>query len=1086
MKKVLFTALAAILCAVAVANETPRWLRQNSISPDGSRVAFVYQGDIWMVPAAGGEAVQLTTNPAHDTEPLWSPDGQYVIFASYREGSKDIWAVSIKGGAPKRLTDYGGAQTPFAVSADGKIYFGAFYQMSATSSAFPKGAPTLYGIDFAKALAAPNGNLPVPERVSSERAWSVAVNKAGVILYEDYVTPEDPYRKHHTSSAAHNIWKLENGKYTKLTDFIGEDRSPVFAPDGVHYYYLSERSETAVEPNGWAADANVWKSDINGAAPVRVSSFKDNPVRYLSISNDGTLCYSWNGDLYTQKEGSEPKKLEISIRKDEFQREHTYRIASSLSGLTGFDASPNGKEVAVVCRGDVYVTPFELGDTRRITDTPEAERDVCFGKDGRSIFYSSERDGEWAIYKTELTDKKDKLFTFSTEFKEERITPKGQICFAPQVSPDGKWLAYLRNRTAIVVCSTDGGKEKVLLPEGVNYSYSDGDLSFEWSPDSRYILSNYQGDQRMYNDDVCLIEVETGKLTDLTLSGYSNDNFKWALGGKAMTFTSDKLGYRSHGSWGAEGDVFIMFFDEEAYNKFTRSDDLNKIEDLLKDDKKAAKEKKKEEKEAADSTKTKKPEKVELELEGRFDRIVRLTRNSGRLGDYYLTPDGKKIYYSVQLEKGRDLVCVDLKDGSVKVVKKGFGGFFAPSRDGKNLFVITRLGVAKADPKNLSTKSISFRGEFEFFPDKEREYIFEHCWRLVKEKWYVADMHGVDWAKVGENYRQFLPYITDNFAFRELLSEMLGELNGSHTGARYGGSAVGTGHLGVIFDESYTGKGLKVKEFLPNSLLKAAAPEMKEGDLILSVEGKAIEPGTPWYRALARKHGKRIILGIKADGKKKDILVTPSSNDTEALYQRWVRNNEKRVEQLSGGRVGYVHVRGMNSASFREVYSKALGKYRTCDALIVDTRNNGGGWLHNDLATFLDGKKYTERKVHDVYMAPEPYDKWVKPSCVVVCEANYSDACGFPYCYRALGTGKIIGAPVPGTATSVWWETQVDNSLVFGVPQIGSWSVANGRYLENLQLVPDIVVYNDPESVERGEDKQLEAAVAEMLKEIGK
>ena len=174
----------------------------------------------------------------------------------------------------------------------------------------------------------------------------------------------------------------------------------------------------------------------------------------------------------------------------------------------------------------------------------------------------------------------------------------------------------------------------------------------------------------------------------------------------------------------------------------------------------------------------------------------------------------------------------------------------------------------------------------------------------------------------------------------------------------------------------------------------------------------------------------------------------------------------------------------MNSASFREVYSKALGKYRTCGALIVDTRNNGGGWLHNDLATFLDGKMYTKREARGVYMAPEPYDKWVKPSCVVVCEANYSDACGFPYCYRALGTGKIIGAPVPGTATSVWWENQVDPSLVFGIPQIGSWSVSNGRYLENLQLEPDITVYNDPESVARGEDKQLEAAVAEMLKEI--
>lgn len=1079
MKKFIAVFAAAIFCAAAFANETPRWLRQNAISPDGSTVAFVYQGDIWTVPATGGQAVRLTTNPAHDTEPRWSPDGKYVVFASHREGQKDLWAVSVNGGSPKRLTDYGGAQSPYAVSKDGKILFGAYYQELASSSAFP-GYATLYSIDLARALAADNASLPVPVRVASVRVGAADINAAGVILYEDITSPEDPYRKHHTSSAARNIWKLQDGKYTKLTSFIGEDRTPVFAPDGVHYYYVSEQSETPVAENGWAGDANIWKSDINGAAPVRVTSFEKNPVRYLSISGNGVLCYSWNGDLYTQKEGSAPVKLEISISKDNNQREHTYRVTTS--GLNGFSASPNGKEIAVVSRGDVFVTPLELGDTRRITDTPEAERGVAFGKDGRSLFYASERSGEWAIYKASLTDKADKMFTFTTKVKEERITPEGQVCFQPSVSPDGKWLAYLRNRTALVVCSTSGGKEKVLLPEGVNYSYSDGDLQFEWSPDSRYILSTYQGEQRMYNEDICLIDVESGEVTDLTQSGYSDGNFKWAMGGKAMTYTSDKAGYRSHGSWGAEGDIYIMFFDDEAYVNFIRGEDLEKIEGLLKDDKQAAKDKK----QAAKDSTSKKPAKLNLELDGRFDRIVRLTRNSGRIGDYLLTPDGKKLFYSVQLERNMDLVQVDRKDGSIKVIKKGFGGRFIPSADGKSVYVVGGSGVTKADPNNFSTKGVSFRGEFEYFPEKEREYIFEHCWRQVKEKWYVSDMHGVDWAAVGENYRQFLPYITDNFAFRELLSEMLGELNGSHTGGRYGAASGNVGHLGVIFDEDYTGKGLKVKEFLPYSNLRRYAPEMKEGDLILAIDGKEVEAGTPWYRALAQKSGKRILITVKAGGRQKDVLITPSGSDSEGYYQRWVRNNEKRVEELSGGRVGYVHVRGMNSASFREVYSKALGKYRTCDALIVDTRNNGGGWLHNDLATFLDGKLYTERKARGVYMAPEPYDKWVKPSCVVVCEANYSDACGFPYCYRALGTGKIIGAPVPGTATSVWWETQVDPSLVFGIPQIGSWSVANDRYLENLQLVPDIVVYNDPESVARGEDRQLEAAVAEMLKEIGK
>ncbi|MBQ7750764.1 MAG: PD40 domain-containing protein [Bacteroidales bacterium] len=1081
MKKVILAAVAAFVTILSLANETPRWLRQSSISPDGKTVAFVYQGDIWLVPSEGGEAVQLTTNPSHDTEPLWSPDGKYVVFASYREGQKDIWAVSADGGRPRRLTDYGGDETPYAVSSNGKVIYRAYYQELASSSAFP-GASNIYSIDLNGALNAAPGKLPVPERIAPVKTFSADINADGVILYEDYVSPEDPYRKHHTSSAAHNIWKIQNGVYTKLTSFIGEDKSPVFAPDGVHYYYLSEQDLTPVEPNGWAADANVWKSDINGSAPVRITSFKNNPVRFLSVSSNGVLCYSWNGDLYTQKEGGEPVKLPVTIKKDRTEREHTYQVTSG--GITDFAASPNGKEIAVVSRGDVFVTPLELGDTRRLTDTPEAEREVAFGEGGRTLFYSSERNGEWAIYKRELSDKKDQTFTFSTGSGEKRITPEGEVCFQPSVSPDGKWIAYLRNRTALVICSTDGGKEKVLLPEGVNYSYSDGDLSFEWSPDSRYILSTYHGGGRLYNEDICLIDVSTGELTDLTESGYSDGDFKWAMGGKAMTYTSDKAGYRSHGSWGAEGDIYIMFFDDEAYVKFTRGEEMDKIENLLKSDKQQAKDKKKEEKK--DSSATGKPEKLKLELEGRFDRIVRLTRNSGHIGDYFLSPDGKKLYYTVRLESGFDLVCVDRKDGSVKVIKKGFNGRLIPSPDGKSVFVVSGNSISKADPSNFSTKNISFRGEFEYDAAKEREYIFDHCWRQVKEKWYVPDMHGVDWAAVGENYRQFLPYITDNFAFRELLSEMLGELNGSHTGGRYRGPSERVGHVGVVFDEEYTGKGLKVKEFLPDSPLKLSAPQMKEGDLILSVEGKEIESGTPWYKPFSRTSGRRIILRVKCSGKEEDIIVTPTGSDTEGYYLRWVRRNEKRVEELSGGRVGYVHVRSMNSASFREVYSKALGKYRNCDALIVDTRNNGGGWLHNDLATFLDGKLYTERKARDVFMAPEPYDKWVKPSCVVVCEYNYSDACGFPYCYRALGTGKIIGAPVPGTATSVWWETQVDPTLVFGIPQIGSWSVSNGRYLENLQLVPDIVVYNDPESVARGEDRQLEAAVAEMLKEINK
>ena len=1084
--RILSTLFAALLfAATATAAVTPRWLRQNAISPDGSKIVFVYQGDLFTVPVQGGQATQLTSNPAHDTEPVWSPDGKYVVFASYREGSKDIWAIPAEGGTPQRLTTFGGRETPLTVAPDGALYFSANIQEDTRSSVFP-GDSKLYSIPLQKAIEAAKAGkrFPAPKQVFSFEIGNLSVNKEGTFLYEDIKGYEDEFRKHHTSAVTRDIWQKKGGEFTKLTVFPGEDRNPVWAPDGCRWYYLSEQGGTRrggpdgalvdnPQADDWGGDSNIWSSD-----GVQITHFAKNPVRFLSIASDGTLAFSWNGDLYTLKAGEEPNKLDISLTKDKPEKEHIWKTISSMGDVS---ISPDGKEIAFISRGDVYTTTVDLSDTRRITFTPEQERVVSFGKDGRSLYYDSERAGEWGVYKMELKDKKDAHFTFSSGFSEKRISPEGETCFQPQASPDGEKIAYLRNRSEIVVAGADGSRPRTLL-KGANASYADGDMPFSWSPDSRSILTTYQGGGRMYNDDIALIDVESGELTDLTESGYSDGDFRWALGGKAMTWESDKAGYRSHGSWGAEGDIYIMFFDDEAYCEFNKSEDVEKIEKFVQ----TPKDKKNEDKEdAKDSSKAAKgkPDPIKLELSRREDRIVRLTRNSGRLGNHWLTPDGRKLYYSVRLEKTYDLCCLDIRKGDVKVVSKDILGRFFPAPDGKSFYVLDGGGLKKIEVGKDKAEPVRFDGEYEYFPALEREYIFDHCWKQVREKFYDANMHGVDWAAVGENYRQFLPFITDNYAFRELLSEMLGELNGSHTGGRYrDGSGVSVGHFGVIFDDSYEGPGLKIREFLPGSSLLTAAPSLKPGDIITSVDSREIPSGEPWFEALERKSGKRILLGIKASGKDMRVYIKPSGSDSDAAYTRWVRHNEEMVKQLSGGRIGYVHVQGMNSPSFREVFSKALGKYRDCDALIVDTRHNGGGWLHNDLADFLNARLYTERHPRGAGMSPEPYDKWIKPSCVLVCEDNYSDACGFPYLYRALGIGKIIGAPVAGTATSVWWEYQVDRSLIFGIPQIGSWSIMEGRFLENDQLEPDILVYNDPASVEAGRDLQLEAAVTEMLK----
>lgn len=1082
MKKIVLTLSALAFCAVSIASaaSAPLWLRRNCISPDGTKIAFCYQGDIFVVDVNGGRASQITTNPAYDSDPIWTPDSKNIIFSSTREKSKDIFITSIEGGTPRRITDYTGSETPLAVLKDGSILFSANIQQDTEYSGYP-GDAQIY-------MVSQDGGRP--QRVTSLPIASLSVNESGVVLYEDIKGYEDPFRKHHTSSVTRDIWMYSpatgskkdekgfsidgKGTFTRLSSFEGEDRNPVFAKDGDTYYYISEK-------NG---SFNIYRSSISRPEEsVQVTFNEKHPVRYISVADNGTIAFSFDGELYTVQEGKEPVKVGIEISKD--SNERLLNRTSVSMGITAMDVSPNGKEVAIVARGDVFVTSIEYNTTRRITNTPEQERNVCFSKDGRTIYYSAERNGEWGIWATSLSEKDDKYFTYSVKMEEKRITDPGQTCFQPSVSPDGEWIAFLRDRTEIVIKNLKSGKEKSLL-KATNYSYTDGDQSFEWSPDSRYILCNYQANGGWNNEDVALINIENGEIKNLTESGYTDTNFRWAMKGKAMTWMSDRAGYRSHGSWGAEYDVYVMFFDGKEYMKFLRDEEDEEIEKLLTDEKKAKKEEKKEEK---DSTKAeKKAEKLVLDLENIQDRIVRLTRFSGRMGDCYLSDDGSKLFYIVRLEKSYDLCVLDTKEKSVKVLSKGVSGSMYPSRDGKYIYMLSRTGISRIDVKSESKKSISFKGEYDYRPAQEREYMFNHIWKQVQEKFYDPQIHGIDWAGYRDAYSRFLPYIDNNYDFQELLSEMLGELNGSHTGARYRsmtGLSIGT--LGVLYDEAYKGDGLKIKEVLKGGVMAIADPEIKEGDIITAINGTEIKAGESWYDLLQGKAGSKILLTVKKGGKKTtELYVEPSYSDYTELYKRWVRRNEKLVEKLSGGRVGYVHVEGMDSDSFREVYSKLLGKYRTAEAVIVDTRHNGGGWLHDDLATLLSGQAYIRFEPRGQYASTEPYNKWTKPSCVLIGEDNYSDASGFPYVYKTLGIGKLIGAPVPGTMTAVWWESQIDPTIIFGIPQVGSVGIKEGRYLENMQVEPDILVYNDPASVLNGEDRQLEAAVQEMLKEIDK
>ena len=1081
MKKTFLTLAALFATAMMLsAEDSPLWLRKNDISPDGSKIAFTYKGNIYVVSADGGKASQITTNPSYDSDPIWTPDGNSIVFSSYREKSKDIYVVPAEGGSPKRLTSHTGNETPLEVLKDGSVLFTANIQPDAQYGDFP-GSAQLYRVSQEGGKPVLVTSLPISNISVTEDAEGTHV------IYEDYKGYEDALRKHHTSSVTRDIWQYVpdasaegfkitgNGKFNKLSGFIGEDRNPVFLPGTQKYFFLSEEDGTL----------NVYSASLKGEGkPEQLTSFRGNPVRYISVSQNGTLCFSYNGELYTMKEGAQPEKVAVKIVTDQIESPVQDRTISS--GARSMAVSPDGKEVAVVLRGDVYVTTTDHSTTKRITNTPQQERDLSFSKDGKTLYYSSERNGHWGIWATSLADKDDKYFTYAVKMEEKLVTKPGETCFQPQVSPDGKSIAYLKDRTAIAVMNLKSGDEKIILDRSINYSYQDGDQSFAWSPDSRYILCNYQANGGWNNEDVALIDVESGNITDLTESGYSDGNFKWALKGKAMTWTSDKAGYRSHGSWGAENDIYVMFFDGKRFAEFKKDKEDRAIAEMLKSDTEKKKEDKKEKKDSAKAEK--KAEELVLDLENRKDRIVRLTRFSGRLGDHHLTQDGKKLYYSMRLERSMDLCMLNLEDNSIKVVAKGVSGAIYPTADDKYMYMLSGGSISRISTANGSRETISFSGNFEYKPAGEREYMFDHIWKQVKEKFYMPDLHGTDWEGHYVNYKRFLPHIENNFDFQEMLSELLGELNGSHTGARYQyRSGLNTANLGIFPDHDYNGDGIRIKEVIKGGTLYIADPEIKAGDVITSINGTEIKAGTDWYPLLRMQGGKKMALTIKKGGKKEaEMYVEPAFTDIPQLYNRWVEQRAQMVKELSGGKIGYVHVEGMDSESFRRVYSDLLGKYRTCEAVIVDTRHNGGGWLHDDLATLLGGTGYIRFEPRGQYIGTEPYNKWTKPSCVLMGEDNYSDACGFPYVYRALGIGKLIGAPVPGTMTAVWWENQIDNTIVFGIPQVGALGVKEGRYLENMQIEPDILVYNDPASVLRGEDKQLEAAVAEMMKTIQK
>jgi Tol biopolymer transport system component/C-terminal processing protease CtpA/Prc len=1064
----------AFASAAMAADKNEEWFLHSSISPDSKTIAFSYKGDIYTVPANGGTARPLTIHSDWDGHPVWSRDGEQIAFASDRSGNLDVYVMPASGGKATRLTYHSSNDIPQDFSKNGKeVLFISSRMDSKQSTLFPTSRLT-----ESYTVSVKGGT---PEMLSTIAASELQYSpKGNQVLYRDEKSYENQFRKHDVSAFARDIWlqDIKSGKHTQLTTFKGGDHNPVWK-DKNSFYYTSEEKSGAF---------NVWQANLNGSNKKQITTFKQHPVRSLSISDNGTLAFVHHGSVYTSKNGS-PKHVKITIANDIQEDE---LLPLSLGGkISEYSVSPDGKEVAFIARGEVFVASTEFKTTRAITNTPEQERSVSFHKDGKTLLYAAEREGHWGLYETSIANESEPYFFAATTLKEEVVHLADSDSFQPVYSPNGKKIAFLANRDEVQVIDRESKKVNVALGKEHNYSYADGDISFAWAPDSYWMTASFSPRSRLFVNNIGVFPSDGSvQPKDISLSGYNNGNPTWHKDGEAVLWWSARFGKRSHGSWGRDGDVLAAFLTQDSYDKFRMSKEEYELQKELETKEEKASEKENDDSKEEDADKAEEQKPVNIEWDDIESRTVRLTVHSSNLGEAYLTKDTKALYYFARFEKGYDLWRQSIRDRKTELVAKlnARSASMSFSEDGKKIFILADGQLKQGDVgKKISLKLISANPVMELKTASERAFMFDHSWRVIKDKFYRDDFHGIDWDDVGESYRKKLSSIGHGRDFANMFAEMTGELNASHIGSSYRPKSTSTndstGRLGLFFNYS---KGLLVEEVLAKGPFDKASSKVKAGDKLTAVNGVKLGKTQNLFKLLNHTVSKRVRFTFEtAKGKRFEEVIKPASTRTinNLLYERWVSTREALVDKLSNGRLAYVHVRGMNDPSFRTVYSSLLGKHFDKEAVVVDTRFNGGGWLHNDLAKLLSGNEYFTMHVRGRKYAGDPMDQWGKPSVLLINEGNYSDAHAFSYTYDELNLGDIVGMPVPGTMTAVWWETGISGDFRAGVPQVGMKDT-KGNYLENNQTMPDHMVKNDPESSAKGQDKQIEKAVEVLLKKL--
>ncbi len=1039
-------------------------LRQPAINNDGSLVAFSFQGDIWTVPATGGKATRLTIHEAYEGNPIFSPDGKQIAFSGARFGNNDIFVMQTGGGMPKRLTYHSAADNISSWTLPDKILF-------STSREFKQIERPLevYSIN-------PKGGTE--SRMLDAVGFDPVFSPDGRFLafVRGDINPVARYA--YKGSSDRNIWiyDIKNKTYTQMPGFATNDILPQWGSNNLLYFLSS---------NDGAYNLYRLKMD-NGKAngkPEKLTEYKDESIRSYNISADGnSIVFEKDMNLYTMRtDKGNAKRLDVQISADD--RLDATEQKTLTTGANDYALSPNGKMIAFTLRGEVFIKEADKEKSRTINVSNHSYRDVepAWLNDSTLIFCSDRADGNFDMYLYRSSDTTERSMYKSLKHELKQITKTPVDETSPVVSPDGKKIAYVRGRGIFVVCdiSSEGklSNEKILsdswaAPQGI-----------AWSPDSKWLA--YSINDLYTNEEVYIQAADnSAKAVNVSMHPRADRSPVWSADGS-------KLGFISERSVGRSADVWFVWLKKEDWEKETQDWQDRETPPVDATAKPADK-------------KVIKP--IKIDFDKIYERVVQVTGFAGDEGDLSISKDGETFYYTTATStaKGRDLYSIKWDGKDLKEITKGGTNptNVSMDRDAKYLYY-TKLGaLGRIDLKTSLAEPLPFIAKMKINYTAERTQVFEEAWRTIRDGYYDPKFHGNDWNKLHDKYKERTVNSSTTNDFSYMFNLLLGELNSSHMGLtapeRVETQKESTGLLGT--ELSPVKDGMRVNHVIPESQSDKAGNKLYEGDIITAVNGEAFNENENFYNMLNGLAGEKVLLNVKdKDGKQREVVVRPAATLTNKLYDEWVADRKKLVEKFSGGRLGYIHIKSMDFASFevveREFTVAGYGK----EGLVIDVRYNGGGSTTDYLMTILNYKQHAytiprgasndlekdKLKFREYYPIGERlvYAAWTKPSIALCNEGSYSNAEIFSHAYKNLGIGKLVGVPTNGSVISTGGKTLMDGSFV-RLPGRGWYVKATNKDEELGPAIPDIIVENLPDWIARGTDEQLKKATEELLKEI--